>query len=368
MNRFLTAVFLTCFVNGALYAEDFTTLDGDHYFSVTIKRVEPDGLVIAYADGVKKLTFRNLPPEIGKQYGYNPAVASQYLAQQQASAAASYQAAIQPPQSANISQNIAASIPSSLTQTSAVAPTFTQQAIPQSTAGSQTTSNLSVVQASPITPVVPIISDSIKTLFSNVYISIKQSVKAFLLKWLHILFPWAFPSSKSPSTCAYTSPTPIPPNPDEIVRSALSKDTIQANDLGRVCSQYPAISNEYLQDKPFKINGLIDKISLSGIDHEIAEITFRQSFKRKITVIYNLKKYHDLNVGRDETEESWKIVGSQLFYQSRNRTVASKNSKQSTSENKDTLVLVCASGMPFPEKTVRLCKKNPASVYFEVEF
>jgi hypothetical protein len=364
MNRFLTAVFLTFFVNGALYAEDFTTLDGDHYYSATIKRVEPDGLVIAYADGVKKLTFRNLPPEIGKQYGYDPAVASQYLAQQQASAAASYQAAIQPPQPANISQNIAASIPSSLTQTSAVVPTSTQQAIPQSTAGSQTTTNLSVVQASPITPIVPSISNTIKTLFTNVYINIKQSVKSFLLKWLHILFPWAFPNS----TSASMSPTPIPPNPDEIVRSVLSKDTIQANDLGRVCSQFPDISNEYLQDKPFKINGLIDKIWLSGIDHDTAEITFRQGFKRKITVLYNLKKYHDLNVGCDETEESWKIVGSQLFYQSRNRTVASKNSDQSTSANKVTSVLVCASGMPFPEKTVRLCKKNPASVYFEVEF
>lgn len=338
VNSFLKAIFLTCFVIGTLYAEDFTTLDGDHYSAAAIKRVEPDGLVIAYSDGVKKLKFKNLPTQIGKQYGYNPVVESQYLDQQQASAAASYQPAIQPPQSANISQNIAASIPSSLIQTNT------------------------------ITPVVPIISDSIKTLFSNVYISIKQSVKAFMLKWLHILFPWAFPNSKSPSTSASTSPTPIPPNPDEIVRSVLSKDTIQANDLGRVCSQYPDISNEYLQDKPFKINGLIDKISLSGIDNEIAEITFRHSFKRKITVIYNLKKYHDLNVGRDETEESWKIVGSQLFYQSRNRTVASVNSNQSTSANKDTSVLVCASGTPFPEKTVRLCKKNPASVYFEVEF
>lgn len=374
MYRILSAVFLLCFVIGALYAEDFTTLDRDHYSSATIKRVEPDGLVIAYADGVKKLKFRNLPPEIGKQYGYNPAVESQYLAQQQASSAASYQAAIQSTQTSNISQNIAASIPSSLIQTSAVASTSTQQALPQSPVSSQTTTNLLVVQGIPITPVVPSIFDSIKTLFSNIYISIKQSLKAFLLKWLHILFPWAFPapsvylnSTTTYASCAnktqifngLTNTNPLPPTPNEIVSNILSKETILATEMGMICSQFPEISNAYLQNKPLKIKGVVEKIWLSGVDHENAEITLQESYKRHVTIIYNLKKYHELNVGRDEAEESWKLVGSQLFYQCRARDIRRDFNR---------VVEVCAEGMSFPEKTVRLCKQNPASVYFEIQY
>ena len=64
----------------ALHAEDFTTLDGDKYTNATIKRVEPDGLVIADADGVRKLRFKKLAPEIGIKYGFDPAKAEAFKA------------------------------------------------------------------------------------------------------------------------------------------------------------------------------------------------------------------------------------------------------------------------------------------------
>ena len=55
----------------ALFADDFTTTDGEHY-SGTIKRVEPDGIVLATADGVSKIKFKNLSPDVAKKYGYRP--------------------------------------------------------------------------------------------------------------------------------------------------------------------------------------------------------------------------------------------------------------------------------------------------------
>jgi len=277
VNSFLKAIFLTCFVIGTLYAEDFTTLDGDHYSAAAIKRVEPDGLVIAYSDGVKKLKFKNLPTQIGKQYGYNPVVESQYLAQQQASAAASYQPAIQPPQSANISQNIAASIPSSLTQ------------------------------GSPISPVVPSISDSIKTLFSNVYISIKESVKSFLLKWLHILFPWAF---STPTVNSPTTTNAPPPTPQQIINGVLTKKPIEATELASVLEQYPQQTVEALNTSPSKlitINGNVELFSISGSDQERAEIKLLTDQKTKIYIYYDLKR------DNPDTTEEWKINDQRLF-------------------------------------------------------
>ena len=58
--------------------ESFTTLDGEQYTGV-IKRVEPDGIVLRTSDGVPKLKFKNLPPEIGAKYGYDPELEIQFL-------------------------------------------------------------------------------------------------------------------------------------------------------------------------------------------------------------------------------------------------------------------------------------------------
>lgn len=77
-----------------LKADDFTTLDGDHYPNATIKKVDPDGLMIAYPDGVVKLKFKRLPPAVGAKYGYNPAAEAEYLAAQHSNDVASYQTAL----------------------------------------------------------------------------------------------------------------------------------------------------------------------------------------------------------------------------------------------------------------------------------
>jgi hypothetical protein len=65
----LLAVFLSLAVS--VRADSFTTLDGDSYTNCTVKRVEPDGIVITDSDGVHKLKFKNLPPDIGKKYGFD---------------------------------------------------------------------------------------------------------------------------------------------------------------------------------------------------------------------------------------------------------------------------------------------------------
>ena len=64
-----------------LAGEDFTTLDGDKYTNATVKKIEPDGIVVADTDGVRKLKFKNLPPETQQKFGYNPEKAAQYQKQ-----------------------------------------------------------------------------------------------------------------------------------------------------------------------------------------------------------------------------------------------------------------------------------------------
>jgi len=93
LKRLLTAVLLVLISMATAFAQQFTlpltgqkftTLDGDKYTDATVRRVEPDGIVIADADGIRKLKFKNLPPEVGAKYGYNPAKAAAFQASAQA--------------------------------------------------------------------------------------------------------------------------------------------------------------------------------------------------------------------------------------------------------------------------------------------
>ena len=58
--------------------ESFTTIDGDLYSGV-VKRVEPDGIVLRTSDGVPKLKFKNLSPEVAQKYGYDPEIEARFL-------------------------------------------------------------------------------------------------------------------------------------------------------------------------------------------------------------------------------------------------------------------------------------------------
>ena len=80
----MKTLMLLCFLPCVVMADDFKTIEGDLYTNAVVKSVDPDGLRITYADGVTKLKFKDLAPEVQQKYGYDPAKATAYQAQQQA--------------------------------------------------------------------------------------------------------------------------------------------------------------------------------------------------------------------------------------------------------------------------------------------
>src|SRR6266436_7911647 len=65
------------------FPDRITTLDGKTYQKATLERVDPDGLLVAFApveggSGTAKLKFRNLPAELRERFGYDPGRASEY--------------------------------------------------------------------------------------------------------------------------------------------------------------------------------------------------------------------------------------------------------------------------------------------------
>jgi hypothetical protein len=80
-NKDLTLLILIVSFPLVVLADDFKTNDGKEYKNVTLKRVEPDGIVLTSKSGILKLYFAELPPEIQKKYGYDPGEAADYQKQ-----------------------------------------------------------------------------------------------------------------------------------------------------------------------------------------------------------------------------------------------------------------------------------------------
>ena len=53
-------------------ADDFKTFDGKEFKNATVRRVEPDGIVVSTKGGISKLYFNELPSEVQKQFHYEP--------------------------------------------------------------------------------------------------------------------------------------------------------------------------------------------------------------------------------------------------------------------------------------------------------
>src|SRR5438132_1598877 len=66
-------------------ADDFKTTDGKEYKNVTVKRVEPDGIVLSSKSGISKVYFTELPKEVQQRFNYDPEKATAYSAEQNAS-------------------------------------------------------------------------------------------------------------------------------------------------------------------------------------------------------------------------------------------------------------------------------------------
>jgi hypothetical protein len=61
--------------------DSLVTLDGKVYQSVTIRKVDPDGLSILHEAGTAKVPFEKLPEELREQYGYDEAAAAEHRKQ-----------------------------------------------------------------------------------------------------------------------------------------------------------------------------------------------------------------------------------------------------------------------------------------------
>ncbi|WP_040547116.1 hypothetical protein [Pedosphaera parvula] len=72
-----------CLLTRFACAENLTTLDKQTFQNYRVVKTEPDGIIIMHAQGGGKVAFTNLPPELQKQYGYDPVKAEELAKKQE---------------------------------------------------------------------------------------------------------------------------------------------------------------------------------------------------------------------------------------------------------------------------------------------
>jgi len=72
---------ILCLVSITL-ADDFTTVEGEEYKNMTVKRVDPDGINLTSKSGIVKLYFAELPAEVQQRFHYDAAAAQTYSDEQ----------------------------------------------------------------------------------------------------------------------------------------------------------------------------------------------------------------------------------------------------------------------------------------------
>lgn len=83
MNRKLVTALILSFASLG-FSEDFTTVNGKQYKEATVRRVEPDGIVVKTTSGVTKVYFAELPKEVQERFHYDSGKAASYSAEQAA--------------------------------------------------------------------------------------------------------------------------------------------------------------------------------------------------------------------------------------------------------------------------------------------
>jgi hypothetical protein len=86
----LLALFLILCFGSLACADDFKTINGKEYKNVTVKRVEPDGLVLSSKSGISKVYFNELPKEVQERFHYDAAKGQAYSAEEAAGQKALY--------------------------------------------------------------------------------------------------------------------------------------------------------------------------------------------------------------------------------------------------------------------------------------
>jgi len=301
-QRLLLICCLLLSLTALLCAAEFTTLDGEHYTDATIKRVDPDGLLVTYPDGVVKIKFKNLPKEFGEKYGYDPTREDSFLVEKRSHDLAAYQEVVR-------LQNHGADT---------ITPTTSSDA--NSLKGS---TSIRIEQPS---------------LFTKTVEWIKQS-KSWILHFFDggpvVIDFISLPASDS-------TPTAKP-----LASRVLESSSVKSDDLGEFIDQNTDSIQPLLENKVFQITGPIEEIKPAGIQADKAEVTVVSHSRHRIVVVMNQSKFVSTNTHSLHGE--WKVVGGDLFLFRGTHADG---------------ISYCKAGGSLPPFEVRLAKVTSAAVYF----
>ncbi len=111
-----------------------------------------------------------------------------------------------------------------------------------------------------------------------------------------------------------SSNAPFQLTPDERFLAVARAGAANAEELGALSDNYPALAAKYLKDVPLRITGTVQRMFVSGMGERRAALELHRAKQRSLLVVYDLDHYAVLPLS-PVNDRNWKfvIVGSELL-------------------------------------------------------
>ncbi len=103
-----------------------------------------------------------------------------------------------------------------------------------------------------------------------------------------------------------------PLSPAEAVDRFLSSRTLDAGDLAAMETRHQDETYRQMKNRLFQIAGTVEKVKVSGIDKDVAELSMASPVDRHVVIKIDLNKYESLK-DEDRARARFEIVGQELF-------------------------------------------------------
>jgi len=159
-------------------------------------------------------------------------------------------------------------------------------------------------------------------------------------------------NSATPTPTETSSPTP-PPTPEQQVSKVLNQSTIQAEEIADIYQKFPELVTQELKYRLIRVGGTAQKIIITGLNNNKAEVTMRTNGSVRIVL------FEDLSL--KEAVPSSQRGGSNLKWELAKRRLYLVSKDGGNPEH------IATEGDSMRPVKVRMDRLTSVALYFELE-
>jgi hypothetical protein len=159
-------------------------------------------------------------------------------------------------------------------------------------------------------------------------------------------------NSVTPTPTEIPTPTP-PPTPEEQVSKIFNQSMIQAEEIAEIYQKFPQLVTQELKYRLIRVKGIAQKIMITGLNNNKAEVTMRTNGSVRIVLVEDLSlKEAVTSSQRGRSNLRWELANRRLYL---------------VSKDGGSPEHIVTEGDSMKPVKVRINRLTPVALYFELE-